>query len=146
MEFGWLSRTRGNRHTTQIFHFNGKTCDLSSELSTKPCNCKLLLVFSRFVLHRDLYHPSFSICRRLFRRTIPYSKFSYFRILCNAPPIVMGLSIMYISILNCPFSPYFSPKWLNFHIRFVMPNVSVTNRVFKDIYYLPFCRTRCRLG
>jgi hypothetical protein len=43
---------------------------------------------------------------------------------------------MYISILNWQFSPYFSPKWLNFHIRFVMPNVSVTNRVFKDIYYL----------
>ena len=51
-------------------------------------------------------------------------------------PIVMGLSIMYISILNWQFFPYFSRKWLNFHIRFVMPNVSVTNRVFKDIYYL----------
>ena len=48
----------------------------------------------------------------------------------------MGLSIMYISILNWQFFPYFSWKRLNFHIRFVMPNVSVTNRVFKDIYYL----------
>ena len=57
-------------------------------------------------------------------------------ILCFAHPIVMGLSIMYISILNWQFFPYFSRKWLNFHIRFVMPNVSVTNRVFKDIYYL----------
>ena len=45
-------------------------------------------------------------------------------------------SPMYISILNWQFFPYFSWKWLNFHIRFVMPNVSVTNRVFKDIYYL----------
>ena len=61
-----------------------------------------------------------------------FSKLVYFMLCVH--PIVMGLSIMYISILNWQFFPYFSRKWLNFHIRFVMPNVSVTNRMFKDIY------------
>ena len=67
-------------------------------------------------------------------------------ILCFAHPIVMGLSIMYISILNWQFFPYFSRKWLNFHIRFVMPNVSVTNRMFKDIYCFSFSIIPAKIG
>ena len=72
--------------------------------------------------------------------------FPNYSILCLAHPIVMGLSIMYISILNWQFFPYFSRKWLNFHIRFVMPNVSVTNRMFKDIYCFSFSIIPAKIG
>ena len=72
--------------------------------------------------------------------------FPNYSILCLAHPIVMGLSIMYISILNWQFFPYFSRKWLNFHIRFRMPNVSVTNRMFKDIYGFSFSIIPAKIG
>lgn len=54
-----LGGALGSLHTTQIFHFNGKTCDLSSELLTKRRRWKPRFIFSFSKCDEKLrYSPS----------------------------------------------------------------------------------------